>query len=288
MDVFFDGLLTDPRLDHAEGIAVHPDGSVWCGGEQGQLYRIAGGQIEQVASTGGFCLGLAFDSQLNLYICDLAHAAVFRYDIRGGTLEEFATAADGRRIVGPNFVAVDASDRVYVSDNGVPNQPGPGIYRFEPSGAGELWHEGPFNFANGMALSADERTLYVVESWARRITAIGIDEAGNAVSRQTIADLPGMIPDGLAVDADGELYVACYEPSRILKLATESGEWSVLADDPDAHVLCHPTNIAFHGTDLLAANLGRWHLTRIPVGIKGLALPAHRSPRSRPDDLAHS
>ncbi len=30
--VFFDGLLTEPRLDHPEGLAVHKDGSVWCGG----------------------------------------------------------------------------------------------------------------------------------------------------------------------------------------------------------------------------------------------------------------
>ena len=33
--VFYDG------VDHAEGVAVHPDGSVWCGGEAGQVYRIA-------------------------------------------------------------------------------------------------------------------------------------------------------------------------------------------------------------------------------------------------------
>ena len=76
--VFYDGLLTDPRLDHPEGLAVHRDGSVWCGGERGQIYRITadGSSIEQVTSTYGFCLGMAFDSEDNLFVCDLKHAAV--------------------------------------------------------------------------------------------------------------------------------------------------------------------------------------------------------------------
>jgi hypothetical protein len=46
----------------------------------------------------------------------------------------------------------------------------------------------------------------------------------------------------------------------------------LLYDDPDAHMLCHPTNCAFRGTTLLTANLGRWHITQIDVGIAGLPL----------------
>lgn len=276
MDVFFDGLLGATRLDHAEGVAVHPDGSVWCGGERGQIFRISDGTIEQVASTEGFCLGVAFDAEANLYVCDMAHAAVFRLDTRTGKLDRFADGADGRPIVGPNFVAVDSEGRIYVSDNGVPHEPGPGVYRFRPSGEGELWHPGPLNFANGMALSADERTLYVSESWARRITAVEIGEDGERGGQRTVVELPGMIPDGLAIDVDGALYVGCYEPSRVLRVDPDSGTWSVLAEDPDAHVLCHPTNIAFAGEDLLVANLGRWHLTRIPVGVRGHPLPQFR------------
>ena len=36
-EVFYDGLFTEPMLDHPEGLAVHRDGSVWCGGERGQI-----------------------------------------------------------------------------------------------------------------------------------------------------------------------------------------------------------------------------------------------------------
>jgi hypothetical protein len=37
-------------------------------------------------------------------------------------------------------------------------------------------------------------------------------------------------------------------------------------------VLCHPTNCAFRGTELFMANLGRWHLTRVEIGVEGLSL----------------
>jgi hypothetical protein len=49
----FEGILSNPRLDHAECVAVADDGLWWCGGEAGQIFRIADGVIEQVASTVG-------------------------------------------------------------------------------------------------------------------------------------------------------------------------------------------------------------------------------------------
>ena len=61
VSVFIDGTLSDPQLDHPEGLAIHPDGSIWCGGERGQIFRVdpEGGELTEVASTGGVSLGLA-------------------------------------------------------------------------------------------------------------------------------------------------------------------------------------------------------------------------------------
>ena len=80
--VFVDGTVGEPRLNHPEGVAVDRAGDVWCGGETGELYRIAadGSRFEVVVSTGGFVLGLAFDARGRLFACDLAHKAVFRFD----------------------------------------------------------------------------------------------------------------------------------------------------------------------------------------------------------------
>ena len=88
--VFFDGIFTDPRVAHPEGVAVHADGSIWCGNELGELLRIAadGSKVERMGSTDGFALGIAFDSAGNCFMCDLKHAAVFRYDAASRTIEK--------------------------------------------------------------------------------------------------------------------------------------------------------------------------------------------------------
>ena len=89
---------------------------------------------------------------------------------------------------------------------------------------------------------------------------------------EPVVDLPGTVPDGVAVDDRGALWVACYEPSQVM--VVEHGRARVAASDPDAHLLCHPTNVAFLGTTLVAANLGRWHLTPIETDRTGIPLPA--------------
>jgi sugar lactone lactonase YvrE len=273
--VFFDGMLTEPQLDHPEGLAVHRDGSVWCGGERGQIYRIEpdGSSIEQVASTGGFCLGMAFDADDDLYVCDLKHAAVMKLDIRSGKVERFADGADRRTMCIPNYPAFDTEGRLYVSDSHAFKDPGPGIFRFDLDGSGELWYEEPINFANGLAFSQDRRHLYVAETFGNTVFRVPIEEGGSAGAREEIAFLPGVLPDGLAFDTSGNLYVGCYQPSQVL-LISPDGKAECLIADGEAHLLCHPTNLAFRERSLLTSNLGRWHITEISTLAEGLPLLA--------------
>jgi gluconolactonase len=271
--VFYDGMLTDPQLDHPEGVAVHRDGSVWCGGERGQIYRISGdgGSIQQITSTGGYCLGIAFDKDDNLYICDLKYAAVMRLDAKSGTVERFADGADGRAIDIPNYPAFDAEGRLYVSDSHAFKEPGPGIFRFYPDGSGELWYDEPINFANGLALSPDGDHLYVAETFGNAIFRIPIRDDGFAGTREEVARLPRTLPDGLAFDTAGNLYVGCYEPSQVLHVVPD-GTVARLIGDEEAHLFCHPTNLAFRGNVLFTTNLGRWHLTAVETDAEGLPL----------------
>lgn len=271
--VFYDGLLTEPRLDHPEGLAVHRDGSIWCGGERGQIYRIEsdGSSMEQVASTGGFSQGMAFDAEDNLYFCDLKHAAVMRLGTRSGALEKFADGAGGRGIKISNYPAFDAQGRLYVSDSHAFKESGPGILRFEPDGTGELWYDEPINFANGLALSADGGYLYVAETFGNAVFRISIRDEGSAGMRKEVASLPGVLPDGLAFDTEGNLYVACYEPSQVLRVAPD-GTVARLIGDEEAHLFCHPTNLAFRDGTLFTTNLGRWHITAIDTAVEGLPL----------------
>jgi gluconolactonase len=275
-EVFFDGLFSEPRLNHPEGLAIDRAGNVWCGGEEGEIYRISAdaSRIELMATTGGFTLGMAFDAAGRLYTCDLKHAAVFRFDPATGALERFGQGDGTARMNVPNVPAVDVQRNcLYVSDSFHFQHPGPGVWRFDlDSGAGTLWYERHLRFANGMALSADRSWLYVAETFARRVVRIPIQADGSAgMAQPFVQDVPAL-PDGLAFDVEGRLYVACYEPSRIYRVDT-SGQIELLIDDPQAHMLCHPTNCAFRGTELFTSNLGRWHITRTEVGVAGLPLP---------------
>jgi gluconolactonase len=275
-NIFYDG------LDHPEGVAVHPDGSVWAGGEAGQIYRLApdGSSAEEVASTSGFVLGIAFSPDASwLAACDLRKKCVWRLDLDTLALSEFARAPDdGEALSIPNYPVFGLDGTLYVSDSGAFREVNGRILAFDPDGRGRVWHAGPFNFANGMCLTPAGDALYVVCSWLPGVERVAIREDGSAGEREVMATLPDTVPDGVAVDASGTLYVSCYTPSRIYRV--EPGRQpEVFIDDWEAHTLGNPTNIAFAGPDfdqLLAANLGRWHLTRIDAGVRGAPLACHR------------
>ena len=101
-----------------------------------------------------------------------------------------------------------------------------------------------------------------------------IEADGAAGDMRTVVELPGAVPDGVAFDTDGNLYIACYRPDRIYRYSS-AGQLDVLADDFEGTIIAAPTNIAFCGEDrdiLLSANLGRWHITRYETGATGIPL----------------
>lgn len=263
--VFFDGIFSDPKLSHPEGVAIGPDGWIWTGNQNGDICRISpdGSTMERVASTGGFALGLAFDGDRALFVCDMKHAAVFRLDLASGGLTRFTQP--GIRI--PNYPLVDKARGVLlVSDSHASGQAGPGIWSYDlETGDGALWYDKPLNFANGIALRDD--AVYVCETFDAAVSRIPIDADGTAGPKETYADgLPGL-PDGIAFDRDGGLVVGCYEPSRLLRIPPGGGRADVLIEDPTAHVFCHPTNVAFDGDRLFTANLGRWHISQVSMDV---------------------
>ena len=265
--VFFDGTFAEPKLSHPEGVAMGPDGWIWAGNQDGDICRIApdGARMEKVASTGGFALGLAFDGDRALFVCDLKHAAVFRLDLASRKLDRFTRP--GIRI--PNFPLVDRQrGRLFVSDSYGSGETGPGVWAYDlETGAGALWYDRPMQFANGLAMRQGDPALYVCETFAPAITRIAIEPDGSAGAANVFAgDLPGL-PDGIAFDEIGNLIVGCYEPSRLLRIAADGSRTDILVEDITAHTLCHPTNIAFAGSDLYTANLGRWHIARVAMDI---------------------
>ena len=63
-------------------------------------------------------------------------------------------------------------------------------------------------FPNGMAVSADNRTLVIAESYRCQLTAFDIAEDGSLSGRRTFAELGEDPPDGICFDAEGAIWYA--------------------------------------------------------------------------------
>lgn len=261
------------QLDHPEGVAWGPDGKVYAGGEAGQVYRIdlETNTCEVFANTGGFVLGLAHDAAGNVYACDQALRAVVRIT-PAGEVSKYSDGSAGQKMRVPNYPVFDAVGNLYVSDSGDWGAGNGFIWRVRPGGEAEIWDRQASGFTNGMCLGPDGQSLYVVESTPPLVSRIPILADGSAGPRSVVVELPRNVPDGVAFDVEGSLYISLYNPNIIYRYDTKGG-LTVLYDDWEQLMLIAPTNIAFGGADmktLLIANLCGWNLVTARMEAAGL------------------
>lgn len=262
-------------LDHPEGVCWAPDGKVYATGETGQVYRVdpADASFAQIGTTGGFGLGIAADAKSNLYVCDMGVKAVVRVGA-DGTTSEFSRGAADEPLTVPNFPVFDAEGNLYVSNSGAWGAKNGSIQRIAPDGRGEVWSRAAAGYTNGLALSPDGRYLYVVESTPPLISRIVIGDDGKAGGREVVVALPNTVPDGIAFDDEGGIWIACYAPDRIYRF-TRAGELETVFDDWQRMALNAPTNLAFFGDrlDRLAvASLGGYGIMQADVRVAGAPL----------------
>ncbi len=268
-------------LDHPEGVTVDATGQVYAGGEAGQVYRIGtDGSVAQVASTGGFLLGLCADAAGLLYVCDVGRRELLRVDPHDGTVDVYSAGTAERPMVNPNWPVFDAAGYLYVTDSGTWKGDDGCVFRIAPGGGTEVWSTASSNFPNGAALTEDGSALLVLESCTPALVRLPIGADGCPGDRDVVADLPGTIPDGVTLCADGSAYVFCYRPDRILHVEVD-GTVTTVADDPEGTVLSAPTNgVWIDGLrTLVTGNLGRWHLAALSPGRTGIALEYPQVPR---------
>jgi gluconolactonase len=257
-------------LDHPECVAFDRDGFLWAGGEAGQVYRIdRAGKAQTIATLGGFTGGIALSpADDEPFVCNPSLGVV--HVKRDGTHRVFATQARHHKLVAPNFAVFDRAGNLYVTDSGNWRKHNGYLLRFDPAGNGVVV-AGPFGYANGLALGADERRLYMVESDTNRVFAFD-----TATFKPTVfAEDVGRLPDGLALDESGNLYVSCYASDDIHRISP-AGTKTLFAYDPFAILLSRPTNMAFDGEWMYVANLGRTTVTRVKLEVLGQPLVNRR------------
>jgi gluconolactonase len=264
-------------LDHPEGLAFDSDGDLWAGGELGQIYKInPNGKSRTVATLGGFNLGLTFSPRQDLFVCNFKLGALVQLDRSGKTMRSWERA--GRyRLRNPNFSVFDGEGNLYFSDSGEFKKHDGFLFVLRPNGKIEQLLD-QLSFPNGLSLSANERTLYVVQSTKNNVLAVPILESGAIGEPRVYAQGLNHVPDGAALDAEGNLYVTCYASHNVYRVAPD-GKVSVFAWDTEGTMLAGPTNAAFGGAnfdEIYFANLNRWHLCRVRVGIRGHLLANQR------------
>lgn len=261
-------------VDHAEDVAVQADGTLWCGGEEGQVYRGAlDGAPDLVATLPGQVLGVTTDGSDGVYAAVMGPDAGIYSVSPGGSVRVVSQGTAERPATSPNYVVVLDSGVILWTDSGEWDDQDGRIYAVDGD-VTTVADTSCSRFPNGLAVSPDGRSLAVVESTLPGVAELTIAPDGSLGERRELAELPGAVPDGLAYDERGRLLISCYAPDAILVL--EAGEVGVLAHDPQRTCLSSPTNLAFvPGTrTLVVANLGERFLSVLEHDVPGAPVPS--------------
>ena len=218
-------------LAFPEGPAFAPDGLLWCVELKGEgLVHYTAHGVERI-HTGGEPNGLTFDRTGAPVFCDAAAGAI-------RTLERALCDGFDR----PNDLAFDARGNLLFTCPGSSRREPTGYVRcLAPSGEVTAVGDGLY-FPNGLAFGPDGTTLYLAETYRRRLWKGSWD----AVARcwrdaEPWVDVGGPVgPDGLAVDVDGNVYAAVYGQQCIRRFDPAG-----VALEPIPLPAPNPTNVAF-------------------------------------------
>ena len=230
-------------------------------------WRPGGGAPTVFRPASGNANGNAVDPAGVLVSCEHGGRRVARGD--GATATTVVDRFETKRLNSPNDVVVRSDGTIYFTDppyglGGAASELGfMGVFRVAPGGAVTAEHRGALaDRPNGIALSPDERILYVGDSEAHVVRRFTVASDGALSDRRTFVT-PSQTPDGMAVDADGNLFVATSAGVEVF--APDGRRWGAIA------VPQQPSNVAFGGADartlLITARTGVYAVTLANPGL---------------------
>jgi gluconolactonase len=222
------GLETATCLAFTEGPAVAADGTVYFSDiENNRIWRLSpGGQRSIFREPSHRTNGNMFDQRGRLVHCEGAEFGpgggrrITRTDLTSGTYEVVTERYDGARYNSPNDLCIDGQGRIYFTDPRYGDRSDmelrdEGVYRIDLDGrVTRILSQPAIERPNGIAVTQDARSLYVVDSCPlpggnRKIWSFDLDAAGNPQRQRLVYDFaPGRGGDGMRLDARGNLYVA--------------------------------------------------------------------------------
>ncbi|WP_315743671.1 MULTISPECIES: SMP-30/gluconolactonase/LRE family protein [unclassified Bradyrhizobium] len=182
------------------------------------VLRLVAGKLEEVWRREGCGANGLAALQRRLFVACYDSGSIIAISTEGKTLETIEHDDAGGRFVKPNDLATDGGGGLYFTASGDGSVPGKVYYR-APAGQVSQVAEG-IAYANGIAVSRDDRTLYVVESDTHRLLAFAIGRNGSLSKERILVDLQRILdeggklkvtPDGLRLDGNGRLFVGLYD-----------------------------------------------------------------------------
>lgn len=283
-----------------EGPAVDADGSVYFSDIAGNriLKMDPKGNVTTFRADSGRTNGNCFDAQGRLISCEggeqgIGRRRIVRTDLKTGKVEVLTDKYDGKRYNSPNDVCVDTQGRIWFTDPRYGDRKDlemdiEGVYRIDPDGKVKRVLAPPeIHRPNGIAITPDDRTLYVIDSHPkiggnRKIWAFSVAADGSLSNQRLVYDFgKGRGGDGMRLDMKGNLWVAAGinahrgNPGETLDVPAGvyviSPEGKLLGRIPIHEDLI--TNVAFGGPDrkTLYVTAGKT-LYQIPVTVAGYAL----------------
>lgn len=195
------------------------DGRLWFSdmGASEVLAVDLAGQSEVVARVR--TLGLGFLPDGLLLVVSGGDGRLLRRE-RDGSLVTYADLSPLARTFW-NDLVVDGRGNAYVDNVGFDFPAGafaPGsLALVTPDGAARQVAEG-LAFPNGMAVTPDNATLIVAESYGGKLTAFDIAADGGLSNQRVWAELPGGHPDGICLDAEGAVWYADVPAKRCVRV----------------------------------------------------------------------
>jgi sugar lactone lactonase YvrE len=177
------------------------------------------GQSETVARLKSLPLCTAFLPDGRMLLVSSPDGLLLRRELDG----LLVTHAELGRRPGWNDIVVDGRGNAYVNSigfdmmAGAPYETGV-VVLATPDGAVRQVADG-LAFPNGMAVTADNSTLVVAESYGHSLAAFDIDADGGLSGRRVWADLGGGTPDGICLDAEGAVWYADVPGKRCVRVA---------------------------------------------------------------------
>lgn len=262
-----------------EGPAAAADGSVYfsdISNNRIMRFDTKSGRQTVWRQPSGRANGLLFDPQGRLLACEGnefgdndGHRRITRTDMSSGEVEVLTDQFDGARYNAPNDIMATSNGFIFFTDpcygdRTTMETEHESVYRIDTAGnVTRAITQPDIQRPNGIALSPDERTLYLVDSCPtvggnRKIWAFDLADSGEVSNQRELIDFaPGRGGDGMAVDQEGNLYIAAgirhprgpHESTDVpsgIWVFTPSGEVRGRIDIPE-DVL---TNVTFGGDDL--------------------------------------